>query len=98
MNIDHHRLFLMSVELKWRLVLEKKGDFVSINLVNTNDGTVFERKEMKNVELRWTLLHQQAEEAEISLLEESPAVSVDFQTLRFGTPRGFQLCKVEDFI
>ena len=84
------------LELKWRLVLEKKGDFVTINLINTNDGTVFERKEMKNVELRWTLLHQ-TDEKEISILEESPCVSVDFQTLRFGTPKGCQLCKVEDF-
>jgi len=84
------------LELKWRLVLEKKGDFVTINLINTNNGAVFERKEMKNVELRWTLLHQ-TEETEISILEESPAVSVDFQTLRFGTPKGCQLCKVEDF-
>jgi len=84
------------LELKWRLVLEKKGDFVTINLINTNNGAVFDRKEMKNVELRWTLLHQ-TEETEISILEESPAVSVDFQTLRFGTPKGCQLCKVEDF-
>ena len=89
------------LELKWRLVLEKKGEFVTINLFNTNDGSVFERKEMRNVELRWTLVHQLCQQTEhspeISFVDEFPAVSVDFQTLRFGTPKGFPLCKVEDF-
>ena len=89
------------LELKWRLVLEKKGEFVTINLFNTNDGSVFERKEMRNVELRWTLVHQLSQQTEhspeISFVDEFPAVLVDFQTLRFGTPKGFPLCKVEDF-
>jgi len=89
------------LELKWRLVLQKRGDFVTINLINTNDGSVFERKEMKNVELRWNLIHQLSEESslgeDVSILDESPTVSIDFQTLRFGTPKGFPLCKLEDF-
>ena len=80
--------FSSDLELKWRLVLEKKGDFVNLNLINTNDGSVFERKEMKNVELKWNLLqHQdQKEESElgddVSVLDESPTVAIEFQTLR----------------
>ena len=80
--------FSSDLELKWRLVLENKGDFVNLNLINTNDGSVFERKEMKNVELKWNLLqHQdQKEESElgddVSLLDESPTVAIEFQTLR----------------
>ena len=74
--------------MKWRLVLEKKGDFVNLNLINTNDGSVFERKEMKNVELKWNLLQRQDQKEEselgddVSLLDESPTVAIEFQTLR----------------
>ena len=77
--------FSSDLELKWRLVLEKKGDFVSLNLINTNDGSVFERKEMKNVELRWNLLQSELGEGEgddVSILEDSPTVAIDFQNLR----------------
>ena len=82
--------FSSDLELKWRLVLERKGDFVSLNLINTNDGSVFERKEMKNAELKWNLLQQQPqdqnEESElgddVSLFDESPTVAIDFQNLR----------------
>ena len=70
--------------------MEKKGDFVNLNLINTNDGSVFERKEMKNVELKWNLLNRQhqdqSEESElgddVSMLDESPTVAIDFQNLR----------------
>ena len=80
--------FSSDLELKWRLVLEKKGDFVNLNLINTNDGSVFVRKEMKNVELKWNLIqhYDQKEESElgddVSLLDESPTVAIEFQTLR----------------
>ena len=77
--------FSSDLELKWRLVLEKKGDFVILNLINTNDGTVFERKEMKNVELKWKLLHRQHQdqnEDDVSILDESPTVTIDFQNLK----------------
>ena len=58
-------------------MLEKKGDFVNLNLINTNDGSVFERKEMKNVELKWNLLqnHDQKEESE---LEASDILDLGF--------------------
>ena len=82
--------FSSDLELKWRLILEKKGDFVSLNLINTNDGSVFERKEMKNVELMWNLLHRQHQDQneessvrdDVSLLDESPTVAIDFQNLK----------------
>ena len=77
--------FSSELELKWRLVLERKGDFVSLNLINTNDGSVFERKEMKNVELKWNLLQSELGEGEgddVSILEDSPTVAIDFQNLR----------------
>ena len=48
--------FSSDLELKWRLILEKKGDFVSLNLINTNDGSVFERKEMKTVAIEFQTL------------------------------------------
>ena len=75
--------FSTDLELKWRLVLEKKGEFVSLNLINTNDGSVFERKEMKNVELKWNLLQSELGEGDdVSILEDSPTVAIDFQNLR----------------
>ena len=77
--------FSSDLELKWRLVLENKGDFVNLNLINTNDGSVFEKKEMKNVELKWNLLQSELGEGEgddVSILEDSPTVAIDFQNLR----------------
>ena len=42
------------LELKWKLILERNEDLVMVSLANINDKIIFERKEMKNVEVKIT--------------------------------------------
>ena len=41
------------LEMKWRLELERKEDNVSVNILNVNEKSVFDKKELMNVEVRW---------------------------------------------
>ena len=87
------------LELKWKLILERNEDLVMVSLANINDKIIFDRKEMKNVEVRLKLnvksdLDQQQEKEST---EDVPTVAEDFQNLRFGQSKGIMICSVDSF-
>ena len=95
------------IELKWKLVLERHEGFVTVNLMNVNDKSIFTKKEMKNVDVRWSIqIHRSInpDRYSTSSNQDVPGNSntvfseaIDFQSLHMGMAKPVPICDVFDF-
>ena len=95
------------IELRWKLVLERDEGFVTVNLTNVNDKSVLNKKEMKNVEVQWSIQVQRSTNPEGCIsssqeyLSRDPTAvfseTIDFQSLHMGMAKPVPICSVFDF-
>ena len=95
------------LELKLKLILERKQDSVYVTLSCTNENAMFDGKEFRHLEIRFCvdLKESQDQESGEEVLEckdkvnDSPASLVidDFQELRFGQSKGVSICDIDSF-
>ena len=95
------------IELKWKLVLERHEGFVTVNLMNVNDKSIFTKKEMKNVDVRWSIQIHRATNPDGYSTSSNQDVSgnsntvfseaIDFQSLHMGMAKPVPICDVFDF-
>jgi len=88
------------LELKWKLILERDDGWVVVNLQNTNDRSVFEKKELRNAELRWSVKLRKSQDEEIypsSNSIEDEIITTDLQSLLLNTSKGIAICDFASF-
>ena len=89
------------LELKLKLILERKADSVQLSLACCNDNGMFDKKEFRHMEIRLTVENKESFDGEDgSEIKDSPSASLvieDFQDLRFGQSRGVSVCDIKDF-
>ena len=88
------------LELKWKLILERDDSWVVVNLQNTNDKSVFDKKELRNAELRWSVKLRKSQAEEIYLKSnsiEDEIITIDLQSLLLNKSKGIAICDLASF-
>ena len=90
------------LELRLKLLLERKEDSVQISLSCFNDNVMFDKKEFRHMEIRFSVEIKESFDFEDGpkIKDNVPSASLvieDFQELRFGQARGVCLCDIQDF-
>jgi len=88
------------LELKWKLILERDDSWVVVNLQNTNDKSVFDKKELRNAELRWSVKLRKSQAEEIYLKSnsiEDEIITIDLQSLLLNKSKGIAICDLACF-
>ena len=100
-SIQHPNLML---EMKWRLELEGKQDKIFVNILNVNEKSVFNNKELMNVEVRWNFILKSGHNYDPMVLlseqmfkqKESMEVN-NFQFFKDSQSDGRVVCDLERF-
>merc|ERR1740128_1132290 len=90
------------LELKLKLILERKDDSVQLSLSCLNDNVMFDKKEFRHMEIRFCVEIKESIDPEdgTEAKDSFPSASLvveDFQDLRFGQARGVCICDIKDF-
>ena len=100
-SILHPSLVL---EMKWKLQLARKEDVVTVSILNVNDKSVFDKKEVMNVEVRWNCRLKSGEaEGPMNFLSEklfSQRENMDvnsFQFFKDSQSEGRAVCDLASF-
>ena len=90
------------LEVKMKLILERKDDSVQLSLSCLNDNVMFDKKEFRHMEIRFCVEIKESIDSEdgTEAKDSVPSASLvveDFQDLRFGQARGVCICDIKDF-
>ena len=94
------------LELKLKLIFDRKEDSVQLSLSCFNDNVMFDKKEFRHMEIRFSVeikdSRDSEDECENEMKDNGPSASAslvieDFQDLRFGQSRGVSICDIKDF-
>eukprot|EP00092_Neocalanus_flemingeri_P001637 GFUD01001747.1.p1 GENE.GFUD01001747.1~~GFUD01001747.1.p1 ORF type:complete len:555 (-),score=143.23 GFUD01001747.1:167-1831(-) len=91
------------LEMKWRLELARKEDQVTVNILNVNEKTVFDKKELLNVEVRWNFRLKSAQDEDdgpmgVLMFHQRENMEVNsFQFFQDSQSEGRVVCDLESF-
>ena len=90
------------LELKLKLIFDRKEDSVQLSLSCFNDNVMFDKKEFRHMEIRFSVEIRDFRDCENEMKYNGPSASAslvieDFQDLRFGQSRGVFICDIKDF-
>ena len=90
------------LELKLKLILDRKEDSVQLSLSCFNDNVMFDKKEFRHMEIRFSVEIRDFRDCENEMKYNGPSASAslvieDFQDLRFGQSKGVSICDIKDF-
>jgi len=93
-----------TVEMKWRLEMERNNDKVSVNILNVNEKELFDKKELMNVLVRWNLrLKSGQDDGPMGILSEQmfhQRENMEVNRLQFfkdSQSEGRSVCDLESF-